>query len=51
MDTKELNEETDEERPSLDCGEVVASENGDQAYRVEDIIGEGRYMHVCVLIV
>ena len=32
----------DDDRCLLSLGSVVHSENGDHAYRIEDVVGEGR---------
>ncbi len=39
-DSDDVEEEMED--PNLEPGEVAASENGDFAYRIEDLIGEGR---------
>ena len=35
-------DDLDDDRPLFGPGDVVHSENGDHAYRIEDVVGEGR---------
>ena len=37
-------DEDSEDRPVFDSGEIVCSENGDFSFRIDDHIGEGRYV-------